>query len=554
MGGVVELNTREAAQPGLHGETVFSGGSFDTAGGFGKAQYTWGRNTIDASANGSCTDRYLNPVVPQNYSNTGTVGDFSLGAQRSISNMDRVSATVRREFARYDIPNEQVQQAAGQRQTADSVETMGTTSWQHIFSAHALAEVNGMGRDNGHDFNSNGLSTPIEVFQQNHFREGYVKAAITATRGPHEFKFGIESDNLQLHEDFRYTITDSTQFEDETPQSFSFSGHRPDLEQSAFIEDLFHHGNWTLGAGLRWDHYQLLLNRHAVEPRLSIARYFPAAGMVVHVSYDRVFQTPSFDNILLSSSDQIESLSPDTFLRLPVQPSTGDYYEAGVSKAFRQRLRIDANTFRRYERNFADDDQISNTAVSFPIAFRKAVVYGVEAKVEVPSWGRFSGFTSYSWQVGNAWNPVTGGLFLGDNAAAAEQQLSGHFPISQDQRNTLRTRVRYQMDSRVWIAGGASYDSGLPFQFDGDRSTVLAEYGQQVLDRVNFDRGRIRPVLQVDASAGVVLRRVDKATVQLQADGENLTNVLDVLDFGGIFSGNAIGPPRSGMLRLTATF
>ncbi|MGH9586904.1 MAG: hypothetical protein ACRD3F_08115 [Acidobacteriaceae bacterium] len=45
-----------------------------------------------------------------------------------------------------------------------------------------------------------------------------------------------------------------------------------------------------------------------------------------------------------------------------------------------------------------------------------------------------------------------------------------------------------------------------------------------------------------------------RAKVRLQADGRNLNNVLDVIDFGGLFSGNAIGPPRSFGLRLTTTF
>ncbi len=53
--------------------------------------------------------------------------------------------------------------------------------------------------------------------------------------------------------------------------------NRPDLEQSAFVQDLIRLGNWTINAGLRWDHYQLLLNRQAVDPRFSISRYFPSA-------------------------------------------------------------------------------------------------------------------------------------------------------------------------------------------------------------------------------------------------------------------------------------
>jgi hypothetical protein len=204
--------------------------------------------------------------------------------------------------------------------------------------------------------------------------------------------------------------------------------------------------------------------------------------------------------------------------------------------------------------NYADDDQIQNTTVSFPIAFRKAIVYGMEGKLSLPEWRRFSGFASYSYQVGNVWNPVTGGLFLGDDAAAAETQLSGHFPDSQDQRNTVRARLRYQIHPRVWIASGVQYDTGLPFEFDGDPGTVLAQYGQQVLNRINFDRGRIDPTFQVSASAGAEVYHSEHAQVHLQVDGENLSNVLDVIDFGGLFSGNAIGPSRSGFVRLVTNF
>ena len=98
------------------------------------------------------------------------------------------------------------------------------------------------------------------------------------------------------------------------------------------------------------------------------------------------------------------------------------------------------------------------------------------------------------------------------------------------------------------------FDSGVPFEFGGDREQALAQYGPAIIDRVNFDRGRIEPVFEVNASAGADLYHSDKAKVRLQADGANLTDVLDVLDFGGLFSGNAIGPPRSFFLRLMTEF
>ena len=131
---------------------------------------------------------------------------------------------------------------------------------------------------------------------------------------------------------------------------------------------------------------------------------------------------------------------------------------------------------------------------------------------------------------------------------------TGHFPDSQDQRNTVRGRVRYQVAPRLWIAGGIQYDSGLPFDFQGTYAEALAEYGQQVVNRINFKRGRIYPAFQVNASAGADIYKSEHVNMRLQIDGENLNNVLNVIDFNGLFSGNAIGPSRSVAVRLSTTF
>ena len=79
-----------------------------------------------------------------------------------------------------------------------------------------------MVRDNANDFYSNANSTPIEVFQHNWFREGYFKGTVTIDHGRHEWKFGVESDNTFLNENFSYIITDPTQFDPGTPLTFSF--------------------------------------------------------------------------------------------------------------------------------------------------------------------------------------------------------------------------------------------------------------------------------------------------------------------------------------------
>lgn len=71
---------------------------------------------------------------------------------------------------------------------------------------------------------------------------------------------------------------------------------------------------------------------------------------------------------------------------------------------------------------------------------------------------------------------------------------------------------------------------------------------------MNFARGRVSPSLLFSASAGAELHRTERMSVRLQADGQNLSNQLNLIDFGGLFSGNAIGPARSYALRLTTTF
>jgi hypothetical protein len=559
MGGVVEVNTLKDAAPGMHGQVVLSGGSFGTAGAFARVQYAWKASTVGASASGDMTSRYLNPVVPQNYTNRGTTGDFAARYERDLTAKDRIGLIVRHDLSRFQIPNEQIQQGAGQRQDGGNFETMGIASYQHVFSSDVLGSLRAMVRDNANDLTSNPQSTPVIAFLHNHFRETYFNGALSLHHGNHDFKAGFESDNTFLQESFNDRITDRTRFDPGTPLTFVFpgsipsEGRRPELDQAAYIQDSIRSRNWTFSAGLRLDHYQLLVNQNALSPRLSAARFFPASGLVVHVSYDHVFQTPEAENILLASSPQVVSLNPSV-LRLPVEPSRGNYYEIGVTKAVLGQLRLDANYYRRYSNNYADDDELLSTAVAFPIAFRKAIIYGAEGKLEMPHWGRFSGFVSYSYMVGNAWFPVTGGLFLGQDAVSAGTQLVGHFPDTQDQRNTVRTRARCRVSSRTWVAGGAQYGSGMPFEFTGTYDQALAQYGPAMVDRVDFALGRVRSSFVVDVSAGAELYRRDQLLTTLQADIQNLNNRLNVLDFGGLFSGNSIAPPRSYMLRLQTSF
>jgi hypothetical protein len=217
-------------------------------------------------------------------------------------------------------------------------------------------------------------------------------------------------------------------------------------------------------------------------------------------------------------------------------------------------MRVDAAVFRRQMTDVADDDVLLNTGVSFPIAFERADIYGAELKLDVRSWKNVSGSFGYSYLHGVGELPVTGGLFLGEEG---EEQLesSERFPLTQDQRHTLRGRLAYQFSPAGWVAIAGSYGSGLPFEdFEDTPEEAAEQFGARVVERVNFETGRVRPSASLDLSVGLTVAKWSRRAAHIQAEVRNLTNRLDVINFSGLFSGTALAAPRSVAVRLRVDF
>ena len=550
LGGVVEVVTAEAARLGFHGGASGDAGSFSTAEGSGAAEYGWSRTQAGVTVSGATTNRYLDPPVEANFTNHGVTSGMTARLDHDFSAADRFGALVRYGRASFSVPNELVQQEAGQRQDRHSSETAAEFSYQHLFPS-AAADVRGMTRTLGATLGSNAASTPIAAQQDRGFTEGYVKATIAIHAGNHEFKTGGDLSLARARERFAYEITDQDFFGPDVPTSFAFSDIRNDRETALFAQDEMRLGRWTVNAGLRWDLYRFVVDESAVSPRLGVA-WSPRSDLVLRASYDRAFQTPASENLLLASSPAVDVLS-NRVARLPVRPSRGNFFEGGISKTLPGPLRLDVTAYRRAARNFADDDLLLNTGVSFPIALDRATVAGTEVTLALPQRGGWSGSVAYALMKGTAHLPVTGGLLLGDEADEL-LQLSEQLPISQDQRHTMHARASYQITHRAWTALAASFGSGLPFEFTGTEADAVAAYGQRIIDRVDFESGRVRPQFTLDASGGVVLRHATAGDVRLQIDVRNLTNRLNVIDFAGLFSGTALGSPRAIAVHVSAAF
>ena len=555
LGGVIELMTEKNPPEGWHGRIEAGGGSFDSLSGKAEIGYTTGKNHLEFGGRGFHSDRYLDPPVLQNFTNWGNGNGFSAAYEHDFSERDRLRFTIARSETRYTVPNELVQQAAGQHQDGDNTEISGQIYYQHISSENMLWTFSGSVRDASFVLRSNDLATPIIVSQDRGYREGYARADVAGHAGHHDWKAGVDSLFTPVHEALTYKITDPSQFEPGTALQFAFAERRWDIEPAFYVQDNFHQENWNVSAGLRFDHFGFVASESALSPRVGISRYIDRWKILLHVSYDRVFQTPAMENILLASSAQVISLNPEV-LRLPVRPSRGDYFEGGISQALFAKLRLDANVFRRNFRNFADDDVLLDTGVSFPIAFNKARIFGEELRLAIAEWHRFSGFLSYSNQSAIAQGPTTGGLFLGSEAGDALTD-TGKFAVTQDQRNTVRASVRAQIAKRAWVAATADYGSGLPVELDPtsiDMNFLLAQYGPEILSRVNFDRGRVRPNFSLGAAFGVELYRKESRSLNLQIEAANLTDRVNVLNFAGLFSGTAVAAPRSAGAHLRFVF
>jgi TonB dependent receptor len=557
LGGVVEVTTDKSVPAGWHGELDAAGGSFDHFSGTAGFSFSTSKSRLSANASGLHSDRYLDPPVFENYTNQGNSGGLLAQYEHEFGANDRLRISFLHDRLGYIVPNDLVQQnqlIGPQRQDAAGTENGGLVYFQHSISPTLFLTVSGGVRDSSFSLRSNLLSTPVIVEQNRGYTEGYVRGDIAGHHGHHDWKAGVDSFFTPVHEALAYHITNSSQFDPGTQINFQFHEQKWDVEPSSYVQDQMHYGNWNFSVGIRFDYYSFAVSKAALSPRLGVSYFVPSWNLLLHAAYDRIFQTPAMENLLLASSPELDSVSPEV-LRVPVPPARANFYEAGVTKALFSKFRLDANVFRRDFHNYADDDVLLQTGVSFPISYSKARITGEEVRLEVPHWGRYSGFVSYANQSGLGQGPITGGLFIGSDSEGALTD-TGKFAVSQDQRNTLRARVRFQASTRVWFAVSTQYGSGLPAELEAnaDVDSLIAQFGGQVVSRVNLDRGRVDPNFSLDLATGAELYRKELRALQFQLQATNVTNRMNVINFASLFSGTAVGPPRMISARLRFTF
>jgi outer membrane cobalamin receptor len=552
LGGVIALDTRRVATPGHNSEVAFQTGSFGNHAGSFMHQYSGDKTALSFGAHSGRTNRYLDPPSVENFTNKGSAGGFNARFERDLMDRDRLTLYLRSNRTNFLVPNDLVQQAAGQRQDRSSSETTAQAHYQHVFSSRTLGAVRGMFRDLTAKLWSNPQSTPAYVDQNRGFREGAVIGSIVVENERHTLKFGGDLRVNSIRERFLLARPD------ELPDfDVVFDGRERSTETSVFIQDNLRWRNFSAALGLRFDHYSLRIQDDALSPRVALGYYIPRAGLMLRASYDRIFQPPPTENLLLSSSagtldiDAVEQA-------IAVPASRANFFEAGLRKPFWNVFRLDVSHYWRTFRNNLDDDVFLNTGISFPITFDSARIEGTEVRLELPRWKSVSSFVSYSNMIGHAGSPVTGGLFIEGGEAEKLRDVVEQFPITQDQRNTLAAQIRFEPDRRVWFALDTRYGSGLPVELVNDDDEEEHEESQlispAILDKVNFERGRIQPNFSLNFSVGARVWEQDARSATLQFDIRNVTGRLNLINFNGLFSGTALAPGRQLTLQMRVRF
>jgi hypothetical protein len=288
----------------------------------------------------------------------------------------------------------------------------------------------------------------------------------------------------------------------------------------------------------------------------------PFSRTVVRVSYNRLFQPPPAENLLLASSLEAARLSPLAVTTgllgvRQILPDEEHVFEVGVQQQLSKYARLTISAYNKQIRNFSDKDQFFDTGVIFPISIFAGRVNGIEGRLDTSDWRGLSAYLSYANSRSFGITPINGGLFLGETVSTLESP-GLRFPNDHDQRNSGQLGISYiHKRSGWWTSFGGRYDSGVPV--DVEPGTTLQQFVSDGFDGrifplIDFQRGRVKPRTVLSFSTGIDLFQKERVSMSTSLDIQNLTNRLFVYNFESVFSGTHVGPPRQWGGRITLRF
>ena len=502
------------------------------------------------------SDRFLDPVDFRNFNNKGGGVNLSVRGDWHPTATDNLIFNIAANGANFDVSNDLDQELAGQRQKQKLRDNAQAFTWQRVWHARTVTDFAYFRRAHESKLASNQMALPLFAQQdRQHARHGLL-ASITHERNGHNLKAGGEFQRVSPREFFTFFITDEEEAREreisdkviafDAADPFIFRDRTSRNHYAAYIQDAFSlFKNLSLQLGVRYDHSRLLVSERQFSPRLGAVYFIPKSRTAIRGSFNRLYQPPQVDNLLLSASKQAAQLSPfDTPEgggNAAIRPERTSAWEVGFAQDVAGLFKLDAAYWWRNFRNVGDPNVFFNTTIIFPNSVAEGYSRGVDVRLDLPEHRGFSGYVSYTNQRVLQTGPINGGLFLTDEFI--EIGPGTEFIPDQDQRNTGSFAINYQhRRSRLLLSLSGRHESGVPLEVDEDRLEALkAAPGAEL---VNFDRGRVKPRTTFNLAAGLTMFNRDRVEGSIQFNIENLFDRPFAYNFGNPFEGTHFGIPR----------
>ena len=167
-------------------------------------------------------------------------------------------------------------------------------------------------------------------------------------------------------------------------------------------------GRLVFSLGLRYDAYRFLVAGNQLQPRVGLALNMKETGTVFRMSYNRNYQTPPNENLLLSSSAEAAQLAPESVRRAlsttvaPLRAQRENVYEAGIQQSLFGKASLNASVYHKDSRDQQDNNNFFDTGIIFPVTLARIRVNGAEGRITLPT---------IAWAVGDAErDPLAGRL------------------------------------------------------------------------------------------------------------------------------------------------
>ena len=237
-----------------------------------------------------------------------------------------------------------------------------------------------------------------------------------------------------------------------------FNGSEAGGQVSMYVQDNIQAGRVTLDAGLRVDHYGLLISATHASPRVNVGVRLTDETML-HASYNHFFVPPPIEGVLSSSAGLTRSIDEIGVALPPIEPVIEDQFEAGVTTGVGP-FELALTSYYRDTANPVHTTIWPDSRIYSYASFDRGRAYGLEAKLEMPAArAGMIGFLNYALGRVDFKNPVTGGFVT----EAGHIIDTSWFRAPMDQTHTLTGGTTYSHGATgLWVSGAIEYGSGTP--------------------------------------------------------------------------------------------